>query len=75
MLVLLIRILQPLMINVILEEPDGRNKVFKDVFGQSHVVTFALNVADMNNQKFKNHLLKDDRANANTASYVHKRIK
>ena len=66
------------MINVILEEPDGRNKVFKDVFGQSHVATFALNVADMNNQKVQEPSIKKRRsgANANTASNMfYKKIK
>jgi hypothetical protein len=58
------------MINSILEEPDGNNKVYKDIFGQSHVATFALNIADMNNNKIQEPSIKKRRSgvNVNTAS-------
>jgi hypothetical protein len=55
------------MVNTILEEEQEKNGVtpIKNLFGQSHVATFALNVADMNNIKTHEKSIKNRRSGVN----------
>ena len=57
------------MVNTILEDEPEVNgeKIIKEYLGQTHVGTFALNIADMNNTKIHTPSIKDRRSGANTS--------